>query len=222
MEYFCLLSNWPYPSIFSPLLLPLLSLLFLIQPRIPVHFPDNRPHLLPLLSHLCDQFSGVLGMTLNCIHTECVQGMTLNCIHIFIVTGSFLYWCVMRPAGQCFFIHCCIYLRILIISYLATFLGSNSLSVLMYHKAINQSISSLSPSSICFLSLQDGHWNPCTPLTFFNPKHIRWHHLLHSIHSIEFILYGNSHMAIFLIGLCVSALYKLPLTFFLHIDFQSF
>jgi len=48
----------------------------------------------------------------------------LNCIHIFIVTGSFLYWCVMRPASQRFFIHSCIYLRILIISYLATFLGT--------------------------------------------------------------------------------------------------
>jgi len=70
----------------------------------------------------------------------CVLGMTLNCIHIFIVTGSFLYWCVMRPASQRFSIHICIYLRILIISYLATFLGTNSLSVLMCRKAVNQSI----------------------------------------------------------------------------------
>jgi len=46
-----------------------------------------------------------------------VLGMTLNCIRIFIVTGSFFYWCVIRPARQRFFI----YLRILIISYLATF-----------------------------------------------------------------------------------------------------
>jgi len=53
--------------------------------------------------------------------------MTLNYIHIFIVTGSFLYWCVMRPASQRFFIYSCIYLRILIISYLTTFLGTNSL-----------------------------------------------------------------------------------------------
>jgi len=53
--------------------------------------------------------------------------MTLNCIHIFMVTGSFLYWCVMRPASQRFFIHSCIYLWILIICYLATFLGTNSL-----------------------------------------------------------------------------------------------
>jgi len=72
-----------------------------------------------------------------------VLGMTLNCIHIFIVTGSFLYWCVMRPARQRFFIHICIYLRILIISYLATFLGINSLSVLMCRKAVNQSITDI-------------------------------------------------------------------------------
>jgi len=51
----------------------------------------------------------------------------------------FLYWCVMRPASQRFFIHSCIYLRILNISYLATFLGTNSLSVLMCLKAVNQS-----------------------------------------------------------------------------------
>jgi len=46
----------------------------------------------------------------------------------------------MRPASQRFFIHSCIYLRILIISYLATFLGTNSLSVLMCRNAVNQSI----------------------------------------------------------------------------------
>jgi len=56
--------------------------------------------------------------------------MTLNCIHIFIVTGSFLYWCVMRPRRPVSVSSCtasCIYLRlrILIISYLATFLGTN-------------------------------------------------------------------------------------------------
>jgi len=69
-------------------------------------------------------------------------GMTLNCIHIFIVTGSLLYWCVMRPASQRFFIHSCrpIYLRILIISYLATFLWTNRLSILMCRKAVNQLI----------------------------------------------------------------------------------
>jgi len=71
----------------------------------------------------------------------CVLGMTLSCIHIFIVTGSFLYWCVMRSASQRFFIHDCIYLRIVIISYLATCLGTKSLSVLMCRKAVNQSIS---------------------------------------------------------------------------------
>jgi len=66
--------------------------------------------------------------------------MTLNCIHIFIVTGSFLYWWLMRPASQRFFIHSFFYLRILIISYLATFHGTNRLSVLMCLKAVNQSI----------------------------------------------------------------------------------
>jgi len=95
----------------------------------------------------------VLGITLNCIYTEWCPGhklhshfhcrvldMTLNCIHIFIVTGSFLYWCVMRPASRRFFIHSCIYLRILIISYLATFLGTNSLSVLMCRKAVTNTV----------------------------------------------------------------------------------
>jgi len=73
-------------------------------------------------------------------YTGNVQGMTLNCIHIFIVTGSFLYWCVMRPASQRFFIRSCIYLRILIISYLATFFDTNSLSVLMCCRAVDRSI----------------------------------------------------------------------------------
>jgi len=68
-----------------------------------------------------------------------VLAMTLNCIHIFIVTASFLYLCVMRPASQRFYIYSCIYLQILIISYLTTFLGTNSLSVLMCRKAVNQS-----------------------------------------------------------------------------------
>jgi len=87
------------------------------------------------LHHCC-----FLCMSMTMIRYICVQGMTLNCIHIFIVTGSFLYWCVMRPASQRFFIYSCIYLQILIISYLATFLGTNSLSVLMCRKAVNQSI----------------------------------------------------------------------------------
>jgi len=68
------------------------------------------------------------------------MGMTLNCIHMLIFTGSLLYGCVMRPASQRFFIHSNIFLRIVIISYLATFLGTNSLSVLMCRKAVNQSI----------------------------------------------------------------------------------
>jgi len=83
----------------------------------------------------------------------CVLGMTLNCIHIFIVTGSFLYWCVMRPASQRFFILSCIYLRILIISYLATFLGTNRFSVLMCRKAVNQSINLCLRLFIIFVSV---------------------------------------------------------------------
>jgi len=71
---------------------------------------------------------------------EFVLGMTLNCINIFIVTGSFLYWFVMSLCSQCFFICSCIYLWILIMSYFATFIGTNSLSVLMCRKAVNQSI----------------------------------------------------------------------------------
>jgi len=45
-------------------------------------------------------------------------------------------------ASQRFFIHSCICIRILIISYLATFLGTNCLYVLMCRKAVNQSITS--------------------------------------------------------------------------------
>jgi len=45
---------------------------------------------------------------------ESFLDMMLNCIHIFIVTGSFLYWCVMKPASQRFFIHSCFYQLIFI------------------------------------------------------------------------------------------------------------
>jgi len=76
----------------------------------------------------------------NLVADIAVQGMTLNCIRIFIVAGSFLHWCVMRPASQRFFIHSCIYLQILVISYFATFLGTNNLFGLMCRKAVNQSI----------------------------------------------------------------------------------
>jgi len=77
----------------------------------------------------------------------------LNRIHIFIVTGSFLYWCVMKPTSQHFFIHSCIYILILIISYLATFLGTNSFSVLMCRKAVNQAINqSIVCLSFCLAS----------------------------------------------------------------------
>jgi len=49
---------------------------------------------------------------------------------------------VSHKTGQSAFlpIHSCIYLRILNVSYSATFLGTCSLSVLMCRKAINQSI----------------------------------------------------------------------------------
>jgi len=86
-----------------------------------------------------------------------VQGMMLNCIHIFIVTGSFLYWCVIKLASQRFFIHSCIYLRILIKCYLATVLGTNSLSVLMCRKAINQSINAADSTNI-LKSRRDIFW----------------------------------------------------------------
>jgi len=96
--------------------------------------------------------------------------MTLNCIHIFIVTGSFLYWCVKRLASQRFFIYSCIYLRILIICLLATFLGTNSLSVLMCCKAVNQSIHKLdiSTSSQLFTALHFVHkWIIYKPLKIY-------------------------------------------------------
>jgi len=67
--------------------------------------------------------------------------MTLNCIHIFIITGSFFVLMCHEAGQSAFFIYSCIYLQILIISYLATYLGTNSLSVLMCCKAVNQSIS---------------------------------------------------------------------------------
>jgi len=73
-------------------------------------------------------------MTLNGIHTV---------FHIFIVTGGiFVLWCYEAASLQ-FYIHACIYLQILIISCLATFLGTKSLSVLIIvqsSQSINQSI----------------------------------------------------------------------------------
>jgi len=99
-----------------------------------------------------------------------VLGMTLNCIHIFIVTGSFLYWCVRRPASQRFFIHSCIYLRMLIISYLTTFFGTNSLSVLMCRKAVNQSkLVSLSHSPPLFRASSVQTWLFCSSFAEADP-----------------------------------------------------
>jgi len=72
----------------------------------------------------------------------------INCIHISLSLDSFFYWCIWdRPVSvSSYTLHSCIYLRILIISYLATFLGTNtnSLSVLISRKAVNQSINSFS------------------------------------------------------------------------------
>jgi len=102
------------------------------------HFPPpfTPPNFSSFTCVTTDEVSKLLSQSPD----TSVLGMTLNCIHISIVTGSLLYWYVMRPASQRFFIHSCIYLHILIISYLATFLGTNSLSVLMCRKAVNQSI----------------------------------------------------------------------------------
>jgi len=124
-----------------------------------------------------------------------VLGMTLNCIHIFIVTGSFLYWCVMWPASQHFFIHSCIYLPILIISYLATFLGTNSLSVLMCRKAVNQSwppVTSISSSlqqitlSLALLSLEETRLNMLGGESWRLSVVRMWEHTFHLIHLIQF------------------------------------
>jgi len=58
-----------------------------------------------------------------------------------------------HEAGQAaFFIHSYMYLRILIISYLATFLGTISLSVLMCRKAVNQSTEI---TSICSIEINE-------------------------------------------------------------------
>jgi len=56
--------------------------------------------------------------------------------HCHSVTGNFLYWCVMRPTSQRFSIYRCIYTRIFFSNVSCT----NSLSVLMCRKAVNQSI----------------------------------------------------------------------------------
>jgi len=126
-----------------------------------------------------------------------VLGMSLTCIHIFIITESFSYWCVMRPASLRFFIYSCIYLRIVFISYLATFLGTNSLSVLMCHKAVNQSsnrnihlpssvshclltISHIADLWICVPSMFEPGAGLLSPLSAIEPCHSVVHfHLVH-------------------------------------------
>jgi len=96
---------------------------------------------------------------------QVVLGTTLNCIHIFIVTGSFLYWwnCVMchvkwgRPVSVSSYTSSCIYLRILI--YLIMFLGTNSLSVLMCRKEVNQSIKTFDQQAANVTKSHERNWS---------------------------------------------------------------
>jgi len=115
----------------------------------------------------------------------------------------------MRPASQRFFIHSCIYLRILIISYLAT----NSLSVLMYHKAVNQStvilvfidsalqrmVEATLPLSVGFTVL-GGHshllrWRTCRPTSCAtcNPFSMLWP-LARSIARLLGVAHNNTSL----------------------------
>jgi len=114
-----------------------------------------------ILNWRCSTLRYRLFMTLNCIHTEWCPGHDVKLHPHFHCSGSFLYWCVVGPASQHFFMRSCIYLRILIISYLATFLGTNSISVLMYHEVVNQSNSALH----LYLSLISYHRPSCTRIS---------------------------------------------------------
>jgi len=67
------------------------------------------------------------------------MGMTLNCIHIFIVTGNFLYRCVMRPAMQSAFLQTQSYLSTNLDHIFSNVSRHYSLFVLMYRTAVNQS-----------------------------------------------------------------------------------
>jgi len=80
----------------------------------------------------------------SCVKIRSASDMTLKCIHNFIVTSSFLYWCVMRPISQRFFIHSCIYLCIFYHILLSNF-SWHCRSVLMCRKEVNQSIN----QSVC-------------------------------------------------------------------------
>jgi len=94
----------------------------------------------------------ITPLLLHCLSHQCLcPGHDVKLHPHFIVTGSFLCWCVMRPASQRFFIHSCIYLRILITSYLATILA---LSVLMCRKPVYQS------GLYASLSVQHLQWRP--------------------------------------------------------------
>jgi len=87
-----------------------------------------------------------------------------------------------HEAGQSalrFFIHNCIHLRILIISNLVTFLGTDSLYVLMCREAVNQSIN----QSINFIIITRHHVMIFTLL-----------HHLSSVRSISYHSHSFSHL----------------------------
>jgi len=73
----------------------------------------------------------------------------------------------IKRVSQRFFIHSCIYLRILIISYLATFLCTNSLSVQMCRKALSCIYDwKMRELSLCCLTASSqfiggSHWTAC-------------------------------------------------------------
>jgi len=126
----------------------------------------------------------------------------------------------MRPASQRFFIHSFIYLRILIISYLATFLGTNSLSVLMCRKAVNQSINlvqrlsskhisitiTISRSTVCrpnlvrFNRFMLQFWGFNSPPEFVETNLFPWHWV-----SIRYIQNIQDSTII-----CINNIYVLP------------
>jgi len=133
------------------------GLMYILRPGLAIKL-ECHAHNLTLSPHL-----GVTNIKMRNIGFSTFKflGTILNCIHIFIVTGNFLYWCVMRPVSQCFFIHSCIYLRILIISYLATFLGNNSLYV-MCCKAVSQSTFKLWKSALAFFPINNFQLQSCS------------------------------------------------------------
>jgi len=96
---------------------------------------------------------------------NCIMGMKLNCFHIFIVMVAF---CTDVSLGRPLSVSSCtvvfiIYLGILIISCLTTFLGTYNLSVLMCRTAVNECqsffIHSRSPAISCIIqSMQESNY----------------------------------------------------------------